>query len=130
MLTQQFSIGMDKALSQLEALSLTNNPKYPPYNIVAVSDAKYNIEIALAGFAKEDLSAEYADSMLTIKSERLNELEPEYLYKGISNRAFKKEFKLADDIEVGEFKFQDGLLTISLERIIPDSKKRREFLIQ
>jgi molecular chaperone IbpA len=135
MLATQFSIGMDNALQQMERLSMSNNPKYPPYNIVTVSDTEFKIEVALAGFSKKDLTAEYKDSILTIKTKesKKEELEkdPEgYLYKGISHRPFVKEFQLAEDIEVGEFNFVNGLLTVDLIKHIPENKKRKEFVIK
>ena len=126
----QFSVGMDRALNQLETISNTNTTKYPPYNIIATSDDKYTIEIALAGFSKKDIEVEYYDSMVSVKSKESDSGEVEYLHKGISNRKFSKEFKLSDDIEVNGVEMKNGMLLIALERIVPDNKKRRIITIQ
>jgi molecular chaperone IbpA len=121
-----FSIGMDKAFEQLEALSNNSNTKYPPYNIVSVDGENFIIEIALAGFTKGDIEVEYFDSMLTVRSiEIKNVPEVNYLHKGISKRQFSKEFKLSEDIKINNITMKDGMLFISLSRELPENKKRK-----
>jgi molecular chaperone IbpA len=108
-------------------------PNYPPYNIVKVKDNEYNIEVALAGYNKKDIDVLYEDNMLTIKTADKKEdekQEGENLYKGIAKRMFKKSFTIADDVEVKGAELKDGLLKVSLEKIVPDHKKARTINIK
>jgi len=108
---------------------------YPPYNIVKTGDYTYNVEVALAGFSKDDIDVEYADGILTIKSKDKKEAEEtdkdgNVIHKGISKRYFSKSFTIADDVEVKGAELKDGLLKVSMERIIPESKKPRSIEIK
>ena len=108
---------------------------YPPYNIVKTGDYTYNVEVALAGFSKDDIDVEYADGILTIKSKDKKEAEEtdkdgNVIHKGISKRYFSKAFTIADDVEVKGAELKDGLLKVSMERIIPESKKPRSIEIK
>ena len=108
-------------------------PNYPPYNIVKVKDNHYNIEVALAGYNKKDIDVLYEDNMLTIKTADKKEdkkTEGENIYKGIAQRMFKKSFTIADDVEVKGAELKDGLLKVSLEKIVPDHKKARTINIK
>ena len=122
-----YSIGFDRMLDTLfdENVSTTN---YPPYNIVKVSDSEYAIQIAIAGFSKDDVEIETKENTLTVKSvDKKEELvdDVEYLHKGISNRSFTRSFTVADDVVVKGATFENGLLNVELERIIPEEKKPR-----
>jgi len=108
---------------------------YPPYNIVKTGENKYNVEVALAGFSRDDINVEFADGMLTIKSKDKKESEDtdangNVIHKGISKRYFSKSFTIADDVEVKGAELKDGLLKVSMERIIPESKKPRSIEIK
>ena len=110
-------------------------PNYPPYNIVKVKDNQYNIEVALAGYGKKDIDVTYENNMLTIKSvkdEQEKEVEDNdgVLHKGIAKRMFTKSFTIADDVEVKGAELKDGLLKVSLEKIVPDHKKARTINIK
>ena len=108
-------------------------PNYPPYNIVKVKDNQYNIEVALAGYNKKDIEVNYEDNMLTIKTadkKSDEKKEGENLYKGIAQRMFKKTFTISDDVEVIGAELKDGLLKVSLEKIVPDHKKARTINIK
>ena len=108
-------------------------PNYPPYNIVKVKDNHYNIEVALAGYNKKDIEVNYENNMLTIKTadqKSVDKKEGENIYKGIAQRMFKKSFTIADDVEVKGAELKDGLLIVSLEKIIPDHKKARTINIK
>ena len=108
-------------------------PNYPPYNIVKVKDNHYNIEVALAGYNKKDIEVNYENNMLTIKTadkKSEDKKEGESIYKGIAQRMFKKSFTIADDVEVKGAELKDGLLIVSLEKIIPDHKKARTINIK
>tara|TARA_B100001094_G_scaffold85154_1_gene81518 strand:- start:1096 stop:1536 length:441 start_codon:yes stop_codon:yes gene_type:complete len=99
---------------------------YPPYNIVRTGDNTYDIEVALAGFSKKDINVEYAENTLTIKSVKSDEDKEStdgVIHKGISKRQFTKAFTIADDVEIKGAELKDGLLRVSMERIIPENKK-------
>ena len=107
---------------------------YPPYNIVKTGKNTYDIEVALAGFSKDDIEVEYAENMLTIKSkteDKSNDADKDgVIHRGISKRYFSKSFTIADDVEVKGAELKDGLLKVSLEKIIPESKKPRTIEIK
>ena len=107
---------------------------YPPYNIVRTGDNTYDIELALAGFSKDDINVEYENNVLTVKSikkaEEKDEQSNGVIHRGISKRMFTKSFTVADDVEVKGAELKDGLLRVSLERIIPESKKPRTIKIK
>ena len=127
------TIGFDDVFDHFERMfdgdvftaPMTN---YPPYNIVRTGDNTYDIEVALAGFGKKDINVEYAENTLTIKSvKNADESEEKdgVIHKGISKRQFTKSFTIADDVEVKGAELKDGLLKVSMERIIPEGKKAR-----
>ena len=125
-----YSIGFDRMFDRLfDDSFVTTTTNYPPYNIVKVSDTDYAIQIAVAGFGKDDIEIETKENILTIKSKdkEKGELvdETEYLHKGISNRSFTRSFTIADDVVVKGATFENGLLNVELERIIPEEKKPR-----
>ena len=104
---------------------LTFKSNYPFYNIKKESDNKYVIEMALAGFAKEDIDVHQTDEILTIEaSEHVQkEQKEEYISKGISKKWFKKQFQLADTVEVKKVKLENGMLYIHLENNRPSKEK-------
>ena len=107
---------------------------YPPYNIVKTGKNTYDIEVALAGFSKDDIEVEYAENMLTIKSkteDKSNDADKDgVIHRGISKRYFSKAFTVADDVEVKGAELKDGLLRVSMERIIPEAKKPKTIEIK
>ncbi len=129
-----FSIGFDDMFDQFENMlgngGLSMQSNYPPYNIRRTGQDKYSIEVALAGFSKNDVEVEFEDNLLTVrtkqvdKSENKND-EGEIIHKGISQRHFARSFTIADDVKVNGAQLKDGLLTIACERIIPEHKKRK-----
>jgi molecular chaperone IbpA len=101
---------------------------YPPYNIVETSKNNYDIEVALAGYNKKDIDVTFEDGQLTIKSKKSDKDETKdkdgnTIYKGIAKRYFERSFTIADDVEIIGAELKDGLLKVSLEKIIPESKK-------
>jgi len=128
-----FSIGFDDMFDQFENMlgngHLTMQSNYPPYNIRKTGKDNYAIEVALAGFSKEDIEVEFEDNLLTVRTKQVNKSENNYdgeiIHKGISQRHFARSFTIADDVKVGEAKLKDGLLTISCEKIIPEHKKKK-----
>ena len=118
-----YSIGFDTVFDRLS--QNIDNSSYPPYNIRKVGEFDYTIELALAGFSKKDIEVKVVDGVITIKSIKENSEDDETLYRGISYRKFTKKFSLADDMEVKGAKLDNGLLSIDLERIVPEDKKPR-----
>jgi len=103
-------------------------PNFPPYNIVKTGKNTYDVELALAGYSKKDIDVSLEDGVLTIKSikeEKEDKEEDGVIHKGIAKRYFSKAFTIADDVEVNGAELKDGLLKVSLERIVPESKKPR-----
>ena len=106
---------------------------FPPYNIVKTGDFTYDVELALAGFSKDDITVDYADNLLTVKSIKKSDesnAEEGILHRGIAKRYFSKAFTIADDVEVKGAELKDGLLKISMERIVPEGKKPRSIDIK
>ena len=98
----------------------------PPYNIVKDGDYNYTIEMALAGYSKKDIEVEVAEGVLTVKSIKdVTDGDDSKLYSGIANRQFTRKFTLSDDIIVKDGELKDGMLRITLERVIPEEKKPR-----
>ena len=122
-----YSIGFDRMFDRLLDDSLVTTTNYPPYNIVKMDETNYAIQIAVAGFGKDDIEIETKENTLSITSKEKGEVvdETTYLHKGISNRAFKRTFTISDDVVVKGATFENGLLNVELERIIPEEKKPR-----
>ena len=124
------SIGFDSMFNRMMNFPSTQQESgYPPYNIRKVDDYNYVIEIALAGFSEKDVEVELTENVLSIRSVdekgKQNLDTPDYVHRGIANRSFSRKFSLADDIVVRGAEFQNGLLNITLERVVPDEKKPR-----
>ena len=129
------TVGFDNVFDHFERMfndDFFNVPtvNYPPYNIVKTGANTYNVEVALAGFSRDDVSVEFAEGILTIKSKDRTESDKkdedgDIIHKGISKRYFSKSFTVSDDVEIKGAELKDGLLTVSLERIVPESKKAR-----
>ena len=127
-----FSIGFDDMFDQFESMlgngGLVQN-NYPPYNIRKAGKDKYAIELAVAGFNKNDVEIEYEDKLLTVKTKKVNKTVEkdgnEIIHRGISQRSFAKSFTIADDVKVNSAELIDGLLTINCEKIVPEQKKKK-----
>ena len=119
-------LGFETLVDRLERISNESQSGYPPYNIFK-DGLKFKIEIALAGIDKKDVDIELCDGVLTIKHDgpKDDDSAEEALHKGIAKRAFKLKFTLAEDLEVLGAAIKNGLLTVNLERIVPDHKKPR-----
>ena len=124
------TIGFEPILKRLAEMSETmpKIPTYPPYNIKKLDENKYVIEMAVAGFGKQDLELELQDGTLTIKGNVSSE-DSDYIYKGIAERAFTRQFTLADTVEVKNADLINGMLKIWLERFIPEEKKPKKINI-
>lgn len=128
----QFFVGFDDQFNRLDQLysDVTKNiPSYPPYNIRKVTDTEYRIEIAVAGFDQSEIDIELEEgSKLIVKGSSKDE-SADYMYKGIAKRDFTRTFILNDEIIVKGADIVNGMLTIDLERIIPEEKKPRKIVI-
>ena len=132
------TVGFDNMFDHFESMfdgDVFSVPQvnFPPYNIVKTGDFTYDVELALAGYSKEDITVDYADNLLTVKSiKKSDESKDEdgVLHRGIAKRYFSKAFTIADDVEVRGAELKDGLLKISMERIVPEGKKPRSIDIK
>lgn len=125
-----FGIGLDSVFTRLDSMS-THNTNYPPYNIIKNDAANYEIEIALAGFKAEEIEISTEQNILRLASKvEKRDSERTYLHKGLSKRSFSNTWQLGDDVRVSSVDFADGLLTISLEKIIPEHQKRTIYDIE
>ena len=132
-----FSVGFDSIFDEFDRMLESTerySTNYPPYNIKRVNDTDYRIEVALAGYSKDDIEVELKDSALTVrnksKEKTVDEKGNGVIHKGISTRQFERAFTISEDIKVKNAELKNGLLTIDLERIIPDEKKPRLIDIQ
>ena len=123
-----FSVGFESMFDRLLGDStqyVTNNQGYPPYNIRKDGETKYFIEMAVAGLSEEDLEVELKEGILSIKSKQSTEDEAKYVHRGIAKRTFERAFTLSDDVVVKGCDLINGMLTVELEKIIPEEKKSR-----
>ena len=124
-------VGFDHIARDLERLANAHQKDhYPPHNVVKHSDDEYLIELAVVGFRQTHIDIEMHDGILTIKGNRESRRDQSlYVHKGISGRKFERSFRLSEFVEVTGATLEDGLLTIALERIIPDEKRPRKIEI-
>ena len=128
-----FTIGYDDVFKHFETLLEHQQPNYPPYNIVKTGDYTHCVEVALAGYSKAEVEVIVEDKTLTIKSSDLpakDKPKDNVIHKGIAKRAFKRVFTLADDVVVNDAVLKDGLLTVELERVVPEEKKPKVIKIK
>lgn len=125
------SIGFDRFASLINGAhkAESNAPSYPPYNIELLDENHYAITLAVAGFAEEDLDIQVEKAVLTIRGNKSNKAQRKFLYQGIANRTFERKFNLADYIEVKGADLNNGLLTINLEKEIPEAMKPKSIPI-
>ena len=129
-----FSVGFDRVFDRLVDYGTTyETGGFPPYNIRKTDDFRHVIEIALAGFSKDEIEVVLTDGVLVVKSaDLLADKDPNegLFHKGIAKRAFTRKFTLADDIEIKDAKLKNGLLEIELEQIVPEHKKPRTIKVK
>jgi len=130
----RFFVGFDDQFNRMAKMhdDLTKNiPNYPPYNIKKTGDNTYVIEIAVAGFARQDIEIELKGGNMIVKGNAKNEEEENsFVYKGIANRNFTRTFALEDQIEIKDAEMFNGMLKVFLERIIPEHKKPKKIEIK
>ena len=121
------SIGMDDYLNQFWDSTTTSN--YPPYNLIQLNNHESKLEIALAGFKKDELQVYTEFGKLYVKGRKEeSEEDGTFVHKGLAQRSFERVWTVTDDTKVGSVKFEDGLLTVELKKIVPDHHARQEYL--
>jgi len=120
-----YSVGFDSLFEKLFDMDLDTSNSYPPYNISKLDENNYIIEMALAGFNKDNIEIELANGELTVKSKKKDNPEKgvNLIHQGISLRSFVRKFTLSDEIIVKNAEMKDGMLTVKLEKFIPENKK-------
>jgi molecular chaperone IbpA len=126
---ERYSVGLDDVFHRLHSYGMGHaNTAYPPYNLVQESNVKWRIEVALAGWSKDEIEVSTESNILLIRSKAAkNKGEEEYMHRGISTRTFARGFNLSDDVEIGDVAFNNGMLTIELKKVIPDHQKLRVY---
>jgi len=129
---EKYSVGFDDLFYRLHSYGMGSvNEAYPPYNIVQESNVKWRIELALAGWAQDQIEVTTESNVLLIRSiAPKNKGEEEYVHRGISTRTFARGFNLSDDVEIGTVSFNNGLLVVELRKIIPEHQQLKVYEIQ
>src|SRR4030081_460082 len=122
-------IGLDRLFGLAETAQGAGEDNYPPYNIERLGDDRYQISLAVAGFSPDEISVTAEQNVVTIEGSKMDKTEREYLYRGISARPFKRQFNLADYVQVKSAAFDNGLLQTEVVREIPETMKPRRIAI-
>lgn len=123
-------LGFDHIFDELERVTSHAKDTYPPHNVVKYDNNKYDIELAVAGFSKSDINIELKEHILNIKGERGPRRDQElYVHKGISGRKFERQYRLSEYAEVTGADLTDGILTVSIEVILPEEKRPQQINI-
>ena len=127
---QKNSIGMDEWFKKFDS-AFDTHTNYPPYNLVKESSDKFRLEIALAGYKKEDIGVFTEENILTLDAaeDKKSKNDTEYIHRGIAKRRLKRTWTLSNDVVLGDVSYIDGLLTIKLNRVIPENPKRKVYEI-
>jgi molecular chaperone IbpA len=124
------TIGFDRFLEMVDAAQRAGrDDNYPPYNIQRLGDDRDQISLAVAGFGPEDIAVTAEQNVLTIEGQKAEKEQREYLYRGISARPFRRQFNLADYVQVKNATFENGLLRVELAREVPEAMKPRRIAI-
>ena len=123
------SIGLEDWMRRLDNAFEAGDVNYPPYNLVKETDTRYRLELAIAGFSKDDVEVTTETNKLTVEGKQKDADTAEYVYRGLASRDFTRTWSLSDDVEVNEVDFTNGLLTVRLNKIVPDHQKRKVYEI-
>ena len=123
------TIGFDRLFDLAETAQRAGEDNYPPYNIERLSDDRYLISLAVAGFSPDEITVTAEQNVVTVEGSKADRTERDYLYRGISARPFRRQFSLADYVQVKSAAFENGLLKIELFREIPEAMKPRRIAI-
>lgn len=124
-------VGFDHIFNELEQMTFDHrHGKYPPHNVVKNTEDEYLIELAVVGFKESDIDITMHDGILTVRGNREKRRDQSlYVHKGISGRKFERSFRLSEFVEVTGADLEDGLLTVHLERVLPEEKRPRKISI-
>jgi molecular chaperone IbpA len=123
---QRNSIGLDEWFKRFDT-AYESHTNYPPYNLVKESSIDFRLEIALAGYKREDIEVTTEWNKLFVDAKKSGDTDDEYLHQGLAKRAFTRTWTLSDDVEVRDTSFVDGLLTIKIKRVIPEHQKKKVY---
>ena len=128
---ERYSVGLDDIFYRLHSYGMGYvNEAYPPYNLVKESEVKWRIEMALAGWDKDEIEVSTESNVLLVRSKAAKSKgEEEYMHRGVATRTFARGFNLADDVEVTTVDFKNGMLVVNLRKIIPDHQKLKLYEI-
>jgi molecular chaperone IbpA len=121
---ERYSIGMDEWFHRFSSLHQTET-NYPPYNVIKESDIEFRLEVALAGFKKNEVTVYTENNKLFIEGHKEFDNEKEYVHRGLATRAFNRSWTISDDVEVKQVIFEDGMLTVRLCKVIPEHQKKK-----
>lgn len=126
---ERYSVGLDDIFYRLHSYGMGSvNEAYPPYNLVKESEVKWRIEMALAGWSKDEIEVSTESNVLLVRSKAAKSKgEEEYMHRGVATRTFARGFNLSDDVEIGNVELNNGMLTIELQKIIPDHQKLKVY---
>lgn len=122
---QRNTIGMDNYFDRIFSYEAQS---YPPYNLVQINEDESRLELALAGFSKDDVKVYTERGSLVVEGNRSNEDDRTYVHRGLAQRSFTRKWDISEDTEVSEVTFENGLLTVVLSRVVPESRKKKFFL--
>ena len=123
-----FAIGFDRYFEDLERMSNITQTNYPPYNVVKEDDEHFSVELAVAGFSKKDVSITKEKNVLVIEG-KVEDESKDFVHKGLASRAFKRSWTLSDDIVIEGAELKDGILSVNLEKVVPEEDKPVEIKI-
>lgn len=115
-------VGFDRLFDELDAVARHSQDNYPPHSILKTSETDYLIELAVAGFKEDELTISVEERTLTVTGKH-EDRGREYIHKGISNKKFKRQFRLSEYVEVAGAKLEDGILAVKLQVVLPESKQ-------
>ena len=125
---QRNSIGLDEWFKRFDTV-YESHTNYPPYNLIKESNVDFRLEIALAGYKREDIEVTTEWNKLFVEAKKSGNSDDEYLHQGLAKRAFTRTWTLSDDVEVKDVSYVDGLLTVKLNRVIPEHQKKKVYEI-
>ena len=123
---QRNSIGLDEWFKRFDT-AFESHTNYPPYNLIKESSVDFRLEIALAGYKRDDIEVTTEWNKLFVEAKKTGDSNDEYLHQGLAKRAFTRTWTLSDDVVVGDVLFEDGLLVVKLNRVIPEHQKKKVY---
>jgi molecular chaperone IbpA len=120
-----YSIGLDDWFNRVSNVNTQTN--YPPYNLIRESDHRYKLEVAAAGFKDSEIHVYTENNQLVVEGKKENKESVDYVFRSLSHRNFQRVWSLSDDVKVDSVNFKDGLLTVSLERVVPEHQKKKVY---